>query len=614
MENYPPSKRLRRNTKRCYECKRRKVKCQLASEDVATCSECLRTGAQCTLQAPETGENASSTTLFDYDGRLERIEQMLRTLIDNQESFKLRPKNENDLQQPSNWDEFLNQDLFSDHFGIPTPLGLSTPQEQCTKAHQVQLPLLRYNDETAKQILLELLPSQEDAISITNHSGAWAMELPNPPGAVWKLGDSSPVRDVNAAAQFSTMGIAKAILFFALSIQQLPPDFKTGQLQMDDVDDHVRRYTQVVGTLVLAHEEMSCSPEGLECLLLLGMIHINEGDLKQAWMKFRRALDVARLQGFHKSYEPSVRQSQDLAFQRRLWLSSNMGDGFCSLILGFETGATQPFGPEYSWDDPCADGNANFQRRLCMVSSQLSQRNVFGLQHNLEEAKSINAAIDGLQKSMPASWWQRPDLHEEQSLNCAQAYDRLLSHLWFFQLRILANVAFIFVPATEAQGYRDLCLEASKTTLYRYLGLRLAGTTRLHCRAAEIAAFIASLALILGLSRDSNSQVSDPSRALNSDVVLLEQIVDSLAAFGRSSNREHLALKSAQLLTSLLRKLEMGDSISTHPGEKRKAVESTGPHPTTRRQVGLHMLLLDSVKNALGNQPATHILDIDDTI
>lgn len=537
---------------------------------------------------------------------------MLRTLIDNQESNKSHPKNENDLQQTLNWDEILNQDLFSDHFGIPTPLGLSTPQEHCTKSHQVQLPLLQYKDETAKQILLELLPSQEDAISITSHTGAWAMELPNPPGAIWKLGDKSPVRDINAAAQFSTMGIAKAILFFALSIQQLHPDFKMTQLQMGDVDDHVRRYTQVVGTLVLAHEEMSCSPEGLECLLLLGMIHINEGDLKQAWMKFRGALDIARLQGFHKSYEPSVRHSQGLAFQRRLWLSSVMGDSFCSLILGFETGATQPFGPDYSWDDPFADENANFQRRLCIVSAQLSQRNLFGLQDNLEEAESINTAIDGLQESMPDSWWQRPDIRKEQSLNCAQEYDRLLSHLWFFQLRIFANVAFVCVPSTEAKQYRDHCLEASKTTLYRYLGLRLAGTTRLHCRAAEIAAFIASLALILSLSKDGDSQISDPSKTLNSDVVLLEQIVDSLAALGRSSSREHLALKSAELLSNLLGKLKMGDPISTYPGEKRKAVESAVPHPTTRRQVGLHELLLASVKNALGNQAATNILDMDD--
>lgn len=584
---------------------------------MATCSECLRTGAQCTLEAPETECIASSTAFSDHDGRLERIEQMLRTLIENQESCKLPSKNENDLQQSLNWDDILNQDLFSDQFGIPTPLGYSVPQEQCPRSSHVQLSLLQYKDETAKKILLELLPSQDDAISIASHTEAWAMELPNPPGAVWKLGDGSPVRDVNAASEFSTMGIAKAILFFALSIQQLPTDFKTSQLQMGDVDDHVRRYTQVVGTLVLAHEEMSCSTEGLECLLLLGMIHINEGDLKQAWMKFRRALDVARLQGFHRSYEPSVRQSQspELAFQRRLWLSSVMGDSFCSLLLGLETGATQPFGPDYSWNDPFADENANFQRRLCIVSAQLSQRNLFGLQDSLEEAKSINTAIDGLRNSMPDAWWQKPDLRDEQSLNCAQEYDRLLSHLWFFQLQILANIAFLFSPEAEAEQYCNRCLEASKTTLYRYLGLRLAGTSRLHCKAAEIAAVVASLPLILNLSKSSGPQISGHSKGLNSDVVLLEQIIDSLGALGRSSVREHFALKSAEILTTLLGRSKMGDSeVSAQRGGKRKAGDAAVHHPATKRQVGLHELLLSLVKNGLGNQPATYILDMDDMI
>jgi hypothetical protein len=249
------------------------------------------------------------------------------------------------------------------------------------------------------------------------------------------------------------------------------------------------------------------------------------------------------------------------------------------------------------------------------VSAQLSQRNLFGLQNSLEEAKSINTAIDGLQNSMPDLWWQRPDLREEQSLNCAQEYDRLLSHLWFFQLQILANAAFLFSPEAEAEQYRDRCLEASKTTLYRYLGLRLAGTSRLHCRAAEIAAFVASLALFLGLSKSTGHQISDSSKALNSDVALLEQIIDSLAALGRSSGREHFALKSAEILTTLLRKLKMGDSeVSAHRGGKKKAGNPEILHHTAKRQVGLHELLLSSVKNALGNQPATHILDMDDMI
>lgn len=539
---------------------------------------------------------------------------MLRTLIDNQESCKVPFKNDNISQRPLDWDDILNQDIFSGHFDLPTPLEYSVPQEKCLKSHQPQLlPLLQYKDEAAKQILLELLPSPEDAISIASHTGVWAMELPNPPGAIWKLGDKSPVRDVGAAAQFSTMSIAKAILYFALSIQQLPPDFKTSQLQMDDVDDQSRRYVQVVGTLVLAHEEMSCSTEGLECLLLLGMIHVNDGDLKQAWLKFRRSLDIARLQGFHKSYEPSVRQSEspELAFQRRLWLSSVMGDSFCSLILGFEPGAAQPFGTDHIWDDPFADENANFQRRLCIVSSQLSQRNLLGLQGDLEEAKSINTAIDTLQNSMPDSWWQRPDLREEQSLDCAQDHDRLLSHLWLFQLRILANVPFLFSPEGKAEQYRDRCLEASKTTLYRYLGLQLAGTSRLHCRAAEIAAFVASLALILSLNKNAGSQLSNTSNTLNPDIVLLEQIIDSLAALGRSSGREHLALKSAEVLTTLLDKLRMGDSaIARHLGEKRKAADPINSPRASTRQVGLIELLVASVRNALGNQPVTHMLDM----
>ncbi|KAJ9144495.1 hypothetical protein NKR23_g5902 [Pleurostoma richardsiae] len=53
MEVGPSRKRLRRSTRSCYQCRKRKVKCQLTHEDVETCAECAKSGTQCTLQPPE---------------------------------------------------------------------------------------------------------------------------------------------------------------------------------------------------------------------------------------------------------------------------------------------------------------------------------------------------------------------------------------------------------------------------------------------------------------------------------------------------------------------------------------------------------------------------------
>lgn len=379
---------------------------------------------------------------------------------------------------------------------------------------------------------------------------------------------------------------------------------------MHNASDQARLYTQVVTSLVLVNEEMTCSTEGLECLLLLGMIHINDGALQKAWMTFRRALDVARLHGFHKSYTPPARksESQEIALHRRFWLSANMGDSFCSLLLGQELGGgSLPFGEDYAWNDPSADDTANFQRRLCILSAQLSQRNSLEMYQNRDETRSLNEALDTLYRRMPDTWWEKPIVQREQTLRCAQEYSRLLCHLWFFLLQILTNIPFFFERGEEVERWHVQCLEAARTTLYRYLGLHLSGTTQLHTKGADIAAFVSSLVLLLSVSHDNPTEAQGPSHACSSDMALVEQIVDSCAILGRSSSREHIAMRSAEILSALCNRVKKKDF-----GEKGTPIIAQSVGDTNR--ASLHDILAATLRRPLREHPASSLLHIDDFI
>lgn len=576
------------------------MKCQLTTEKVASCSECLRTGAQCTLEPPEIESKSPLNSLLDQERRLGRVEQMLRKLTEAQEA-QHPPSWENTSLPEMNWEDFLNPDLFPD----------SLVQEPFPDTELLGTPSLQAGDESTKQVLLNLLPSPEDITKIGKHTGAWALELQSPPGVIWKLEDPSPFRDPTAAAQFKTLSIAKTMLLLALDMQQLPPDFDLAQLQMmRNASDQARLYTQVVTSLILVNEEMTCSTEGLECLLLLGMIHINDGMLQKAWMTFRRALDVARLHGFHKSYTPPARksESQELALHRRFWLSANLGDSFCSLLLGLELGGgSQPFGEDYAWDDPSVDETANFQRRLCILSAQLSQRNSLEMYQNFDETRSLNEALDTLYRGMPDTWWEKPIVQREHTLRSAQEYSRLLCHLWFFLLRILTNIPFFFERGEEAEKWHVQCLEAARTTLYRYLGLHLSGTTQLHTKGADIVAFVSSLVVLLSVSQDNPTEAQGPSHPRSSDMALVEQIVDSCAILGRSSSREHIAIRSAEILSALCNKIKTKDF-----GEKGTAIIAQSAGNTNR--ASLHEILAATLRRPLREHPASNLLHIQDFI
>lgn len=132
--------------------------------------------------------------------------------------------------------------------------------------------------------------------------------------------NQSSLCDQSSACESKPIAVGHALLGLALSIQQLPPDFDFALLEMHDAESKVESYIANVSSLVLADEELLCSPEGVTCLLLLGMIYINDGMLQKAWLTFRRALDTSRLLGLHGSYSVSARTSgtPEVIAQRRM--------------------------------------------------------------------------------------------------------------------------------------------------------------------------------------------------------------------------------------------------------------------------------------------------------
>ena len=82
----PPRKRVRKGTKSCWECKRRKIRCQLSTEDVAVCSGCRSRGSTCLSQEyPEEHDSSGGTNVGE---RLGRVELLLEKLVAKISSFE----------------------------------------------------------------------------------------------------------------------------------------------------------------------------------------------------------------------------------------------------------------------------------------------------------------------------------------------------------------------------------------------------------------------------------------------------------------------------------------------------------------------------------------------
>lgn len=95
--------------------------------------------------------------------------------------------------------------------------------------------------------------------------------------------------------------IAKNLLYFAVCLQQLPASFDTSQLQLGSIDARIDKILSTVQSLIIADDEFVSTVEGLECLVIQGIFHLNSGNPRRAWLTFRRALNIGQLMGIHKA-------------------------------------------------------------------------------------------------------------------------------------------------------------------------------------------------------------------------------------------------------------------------------------------------------------------------
>ncbi|KAI0380625.1 hypothetical protein F5Y04DRAFT_289336 [Hypomontagnella monticulosa] len=616
MEAGHSRKRLRRSTRSCYQCRKRKVKCQLTDENVETCAECKKSGTQCTLQAPDTGlSSESSPDLVEKQERglrLERIELLLKKLVDAQEQSRPADtsSSESEIALPASfWDDVL---LHSTTSGILPPI----------EGHDLAAPPAPdIFTLDAKQSLVALLPSAQDAVTIATNSTAWRWGTDNPPGSVLNSSDTSRLIEIPTISKGSAMHVAKTLLLFAVYMQQLPASFDVNFLESKNVERAIELIVERVKSFILPQEDEACSLDGLECLTLLSLIHINDGALRKAWMAFRRVLDIARLKGLQHSYSVVGRNSssEDAALHRRLWLSTVCGDCYCSLLLGLDPAlGTTPFGLESeAWNDPFADDEANVQRRICLIAARVAQRNVAGCYQDHQTLREIDESLARLEGSTPPSWWRVPAFREARPIDSAKEPNRVICQLWFSQVQIYAHIPIAFGKSTnDSLKSLETCMEASRITLHRYLSLQHARDHLSRCRTVDQSGFIGAVVLILAKVQLQQHNVGQTSWRYDSDRALLEQVVESFEAIGKTCSREHVPREISAIISTMLRIVDSGsgDSLAASSLSDPDSSLMFGTPSDTDAALGTKSGMYDIIKSSIQPMldvecPASHLLN-----
>lgn len=304
-----------------------------------------------------------------------------------------------------------------------------------------------------------------------------------------------------------------------------------------------RRLAEAATTLVTAHNRlMSGILEGLECLLLEATYHEHNGNLRQSWLTCRRAISAAQLMGLPghgRSRMPQPRsilqrQDSEATDLQQLWLRLVHNELALRLALGMQHSAFCPNDTLMSVANSAtpeddATLTSKLERRHAAIASRLIERSECdpGFE-DLDSALQIHTELEDAAAAMPSAWCIMPSLAEhtrdeadddkhlfeaimklrEQILH---SYLFLLAHLPSF-LQAICNKPTTTTPDWQSHHHdhnrrrdrkhllasnRNICIEASRDLLRRFIHLRSCERTAGCFRLLDHYAWLAAATLLL---------------------------------------------------------------------------------------------------------------------
>ncbi|KIH87522.1 c6 zinc finger domain containing protein [Sporothrix brasiliensis 5110] len=279
------------------------------------------------------------------------------------------------------------------------------------------------------RMLVSLFPSQEDMNTIAAYSpkhNFLSLFHSKHDIASGRCEPASKLREIPPMSLHPT-AIARRLLQLTLCMQQMAPCFALqGKLQMkESLSAVINRIAGVVTHTVTSNDELIGSVEGLECLVLLGEQQSNTGQLRKAWLSYRRAMSLAQLMGLDRGNTRALKSCDPTSDARlrptpaAMWYRINACDRYVSLLLGLRAGCqdddvyppSQQPGEKNSVEEDMDTPVEKLEKAHMIVAGRIIERNHSKI--SLEKSYDVTQAIDAelqaaASRNLGPTWWEVP--------------------------------------------------------------------------------------------------------------------------------------------------------------------------------------------------------------
>ncbi|KAK9330231.1 hypothetical protein V1520DRAFT_340963 [Lipomyces starkeyi] len=541
-----PRRKMRKGTRSCTECRRRKVRCTFGDKP-GICNECLLSGLACVDQEHSQLETGGSVyrkgeSISSFRGRLSQVEntvnQILKKLAEGSTAESVlspslpeeHSKKAIDVLRSSRTSSFSTETPFSvepEIAPVDAQIGhapifqlfdndMLSRHVETTQSTDYRLSGrkdISHKVVSARASLMSLLPPGEDLAKIISASKMWWTNWQNSFPEICEECRQIFVTGSSRKALMTPVDVAQMLLCLCISIDQLPRafDFTTLRVPLNPQEFTERCITEIE-RVVLHDDTFTATLHGIECQLLLSRLHLNQGRPKKCWLSNRRAIQFAQLAGLHLSTAKPPRPD-DTLFGRRImiWCGLVNADRFLSFILGLPYAVPDSaFIPQIELRQKL-DGSLpqNHQAHLSVIFGKLIDRNQDPENLSLPATLRLDQDLEDMAQRLPADWW---DLELGEHGTEGDHLSRVMVQITHHMIRAILHMPFMLKSATDLSGQFQYChvtaLKSARRSLNLFKLLR-AKTRPFLCKLFDLLAFMMALLLVMSLlQRHINSRLS----------------------------------------------------------------------------------------------------------
>lgn len=383
--------------------------------------------------------------------------------------------------------------------------------------------------EAVNRELIAAWPSQDDLEFICTLPGGPTMRLN---GGILTQCPSIPGRIISPKEMLRLpptgchpISIARKLLMLGTFLRGVPPS------KMQELGSIGTLYTGIMFRaidtairVVTTNDELICSVEGVECIMMEALYQNHSGNLHRAWMAVHRAIAVAQMMAIHRGLEsPSLKFVEPITRENfneaQICFRLVQMDRYLSLMLGLP-----PTSLEVTFATPKALEGCSPMERLerihCVVAEHILRRTEADL-NDLAKTREDDKLLQEVAADMPAQWWLTPSfIPSSGDPELLDDTVRLMNQFSHLHLLIRLHLPYMLRASPEHRydHSKITAITASRDILSRYLAFRTSSPVYFYCRGDECLSCIAVIVLCIA-HMNSRRQCPQLSKTDGNDTV-----------------------------------------------------------------------------------------------